>query len=104
MILKVRPVCAVLIGIAALGVTAAGQPAPQAPAQPRAVFRTSRDAVSVDIIVRDKSGAIVRGLTAADFEVREDGRPQEIVSFTFEEIATKPLPPIPSKKAARCAS
>ena len=49
--------------------------------QPRAVFRTSRDVISVDVIVRDKSGAVVRGLTAADFEVREDGRPQTVQSF-----------------------
>jgi VWFA-related protein len=57
--------------------------------QPRAVFRTRRDIISVDVIVRDKSGAVVRGLTAADFEIREDGRPQEVTSFTFEEITLK---------------
>ncbi len=58
---------------------------------PRSVFRVGRDVVSVDVVVRDRSGAIVRGLTAADFEVREDGRPQEIVSFTFEEVTDKPV-------------
>jgi VWFA-related protein len=89
-----RSLCAGLVGVAAAGVVVAGQAAPQPPAQPRAVFRTSRDAVSVDIVVRDRTGAIVRGLTAADFEVREDGRPQEIVSFSFEEIATTALPAI----------
>jgi VWFA-related protein len=53
------------------------------------VFRTGRDIISVDVIVRDRSGAVVRGLTAADFEIREDGRPQEISTFSFEEIAVK---------------
>ena len=42
------------------------------------VFRSSREVITVDAIVRDRVGAIVRGLTADDFEIREDGRPQEI--------------------------
>ena len=59
------------------------QPNPQAP-QP--VFRSRREVITVDAIVRDKGGAIARGLTAADFEIREDGRPQEVLNFSFEEI------------------
>src|SRR5512132_1579064 len=58
--------------------------------QRRQVFRSGLSLVSVDVIVRDKSGAVVRGLTAADFEVREDGKPQDISSFTFEEVTSKP--------------
>ena len=50
------------------------------------MFRSRREVITVDAIVRDKTGAIVRGLTAADFEVREDGRPQEVLNFSFEEI------------------
>ena len=61
----------------------AAQPNPQAP-QP--VFRSRREVITVDAIVRDKSGAIARGLTAADFDIREDGRPQEVLNFSFEEI------------------
>lgn len=66
--------------------------APQPPARQRSVIRSGRDAISVDVVVRDRSGAIVRGLTAADFEIREDGRPQELASFSFQEIATTPPP------------
>src|SRR4030095_9611126 len=35
-------------------------------------------------------GGAGRGLTQADFEVLEDGKPQQIRSFTFEEIVDKP--------------
>lgn len=65
-------------------------------AQQRSVFRSGRDVISVDVVVRDKSGAVVRGLTAADFEIREDGRPQDVASFSFEEITTRPLATVES--------
>ena len=80
---------------AAMAVTAAiTADRPAAQQAPRAVFRSGRNIISVDVIVRDKSGAIVRGLTAADFEIREDGRPQEVASFTFEEISQKAGPAV----------
>jgi len=61
-------------------------------------FRTNVDLVVVDVVVRDKSGAPVKGLTANDFEIREDNRPQQIVSFNVEEITTTPpsQQPIPA--------
>src|SRR5687768_3878193 len=65
-----------------------GQPAPAA--QKRPTFKAGTQIVSVDVIVRDGSGNIVKGLTAADFEVTEDGKPQTIRSFTFEEISESP--------------
>jgi hypothetical protein len=52
--------------------------------------------VSVDVIVRDKSGAVVRGLSAADFEIREDGKPQDISNFSFEEVSDKNVPALKS--------
>jgi VWFA-related protein len=66
----------------------------QEPQPPKPTFRSGRDLVSVDIVVRDRSGNIVKGLTAADFEVREDGRPQEVLGLSYQEIAdagTKPI-------------
>jgi VWFA-related protein len=55
---------------------------------PAPAFRSNVSVVVVDVVVRDRSGAIVRGLTADDFEVREDNRPQQIRSFDFEEVTT----------------
>lgn len=58
--------------------------AKQAP--PRAVFRGGTELVLVNVVVRDKSGAVVRGLTQNDFTVTEDDKPQTITSFDFEEL------------------
>src|SRR5688500_13002118 len=58
----------------------------------QATFRSGTTTVRVDVIVRDRTGQVVRGLTAADFIVTEDGKPQQVSSFDFEEIATERLP------------
>ncbi len=60
--------------------------------QPQAVFRAGTSLVTVDVVVRDASGAVTRGLTANDFTVLEDGRRQQIETFTFQEISTAPPP------------
>ena len=44
------------------------------PVQPP-TFRTGVDAVQLDVSVLDKDRRPVRGLTAADFTVLEDGKP-----------------------------
>src|SRR5262245_9630318 len=64
--------------------------------QSQPVFRSRLNLVSVDVIVRDKSGAVVRNLTASDFEIKEDGRPQDITNFNFEEITDKKVPALQS--------
>ena len=52
------------------------------PAPPSApVFREQTDLVVVDVVVADKQGRPVTGLTAADFPVLDEKRPQPIVSF-----------------------
>src|SRR5215204_7197460 len=65
---------------------------PAAQDQARPVFRTGTSLVSVDVVVRDTAGAVIRGLTAADFTILEDGRPQQIETFTFQEIASNLRP------------
>ena len=83
-----------LIIAAAFVAATATSTSPSAQQQP--VFRSRLNLVSVDVIVRDKSGAVVRNLTAADFEVREDGKAQDITNFNFEEITDKAVPAVRS--------
>jgi VWFA-related protein len=58
-----------------------GQAQAQDPQQRPPVFRAGVNAVRVDVIVTDKSGNPVNDLTAADFEVQEDGKPQDVDLF-----------------------
>jgi VWFA-related protein len=57
-------------------------------------FRTGVEVVQVDITVLDKNRRPVRGLTAADFQIFENGKPQQIVAFTEVSIPD-PEPPAP---------
>jgi VWFA-related protein len=52
---------------------------------PTTTFAVSTERVKVDLVVRDKKGAILRGLGAADLEVYEDGVRQDVESFDFVE-------------------
>jgi VWFA-related protein len=75
----------VLTGVAAL--TAQQQPPP-------ATFRASVNLVTQVVSVTDPQGRPVRGLTARDFILTEDGRPQNVVFVEFEEVDTSRLPPL----------
>ncbi len=55
--------------------------APRAPQQPPPRFRTGVNLVVVDVSVLDEQRMPVRGLTAADFTILEEGRPQPITAF-----------------------
>ena len=95
-----RRLAAILSALSALSAFSADVLSVPVSAQqtPAPAFRSNVSVVVVDVVVRDRNGAIVRGLTASDFEVREDNRPQQIRSFDFEEVTTTPpaaAPPPP---------
>lgn len=90
-----------LVATAVLSATAllAGQGSPQqAPASPaageaqandiaqRPLFRAGARFVRVDVFPTGRDGRPVEGLTAADFEIYEDGELQAIDTFEFVEI------------------
>ena len=59
----------------------------------RPAFRAGADLVIVDAVVVDKDGKPVSNLTAADFEVKDEGRPQAVSLFqTVSTAATASLP------------
>src|SRR6202011_362680 len=63
-----------------------------APSQDVPLFRTGVNLVLVDVVVRDRSGAVVKGLKTDDFELLEDGVRQQILTFAYEEIASNAAP------------
>src|SRR5262245_11814510 len=60
------------------------EPQPAPGNQP--TFRTGINFVRVDVIVSDKKGTPVADLTAKDFEVVEDGKPQTIEQFRLVRV------------------
>ena len=85
-----------IVGLASV-LTARQQPAPTfRPPSPQAsaglqagqnpTFRAGVEVVHLDVSVFDKDRKPVRGLTAADFTILEDGKPQPIVAFTPMDV------------------
>ena len=72
-----------IVILAALCLSTQTAGTPQDPARPQ--FRTGVEVRRLDVVVVDRDGRPVRGLTAADFTILEDGKPQKI--STIEEIA-----------------
>jgi VWFA-related protein len=68
------PAVAILVTLSALVLSGQDRTSPP-------VFRTAVNLVQVDAYVLDAQGNPVTGLTAADFELREDRRPQSIAYF-----------------------
>ncbi|HEY3706469.1 MAG TPA: VWA domain-containing protein [Terracidiphilus sp.] len=70
-------------------------PAAHAQQEPGApIFRLLVRRVPVDVVVLDKNGNPVQGLKKADFLVKEDGNPQQILSFdTYDGSRPDFIPP-----------
>lgn len=66
--------------LASAGVTPAGQQ----------VFRTGTDLVHFGVVVTDKRGTPILGLTADDFEIVEDGQPQTLKFFAGGDPSSAP--------------
>ncbi len=85
-----------------VGAQQASRPPVQSQVQPAtttATFTSSTQLVIEKVSVKDKAGNPIEGLHKEDFTVTEDGKPQTIKFFDFENIDTSPaatLPPLPA--------
>jgi VWFA-related protein len=81
----------IALGLFALGVTvglcAQDQTQPASDVQSAYTLRVNSDLILTNVVVRDrKTGELVRGLKASDFQILENGKPQTIISFDFESV------------------
>ena len=50
-------------------------------------LKVQSDIVLTNVVVRDKkTGAVVKGLKASDFTILENGKPQTIASFDYQNV------------------
>jgi VWFA-related protein len=82
---RVRAICviAVIAAVVLVAVPLAQQPAPAV------TFQVEVNFVDIDAVVTDERGNFVAGLGKDDFELFEDGKPQQISTFSLVDI---PLP------------
>lgn len=86
---RLRATC--VLAALALAPTAAQSPPPvQAP-----TFRAAVDLVHLDVSVLDRNRRPVRGLTAEDFTILEDGRPQAVSTFSAVDVPDADPPTAP---------
>lgn len=77
------------IGASELKVSSSDYRAPES-----AVLRATSRMVEVPVIVRDKSGAAVPGLSRADFEIRDSGKKNNVAAFSVvvaPRLASRPV-------------
>jgi VWFA-related protein len=56
-------------------------------------FEATTQLVVVNVAVKGKNGNPVEGLTASDFTITEDGKPQKIKVFEYQRLEDETLPP-----------
>ncbi|HVF50855.1 MAG TPA: VWA domain-containing protein [Pyrinomonadaceae bacterium] len=65
------------------------------------VVRITTNLVQVDAVVVDKNGRQVTDLRAEDFEIFEDGKPQQISNFSYVSIQTPAAAPLVARTTTR---
>ncbi|MBM42020.1 MAG: hypothetical protein CL483_08890 [Acidobacteria bacterium] len=82
---RVRMFGAAVALLLAPTLVARAQTSPQA-SEDAAVFRGGVELVQMSATVFDRDGRLIGDLAAADFEIFEDGEPQELAHFTRERV------------------
>src|SRR5579863_6546862 len=69
--------------------------APAQDSQDSTVLHVNVNLVQVDAVVTDSKGKLVTGLTADDFQIFQDGKPQKITHFSYVSTTSAiPAPPL----------
>src|SRR6267378_7906423 len=97
--LLLRPGAALLLLAAAFSQTRNSGPAPAQESANTPVLRVTVNLVQVDAVVTDSKGKQVTNLTADDFQVFQDGKPQKITHFSYISTAALTPPPMVPKPA-----
>jgi len=94
----------VLLAPALVLSAAAARPTTSQASQPgqTPVFGTAVELVRLDVVVLDREGRPVTGLTKDDFTVEEEGRPQAITSF--EPVVVRGARPVAAEEPPRLAA
>jgi VWFA-related protein len=94
----ITPALLVLASAAGLAAQEAQKPAAPPPAE-TPTFPAQVEQVIVDVVVTDKKGSPIRGLTRQELTVTEDGVAQQIVSFEAVQLPEQPsaVPPPPPR-------
>src|ERR1044071_737212 len=72
-----------ILGSISLGTIAPVRAQQQQQPAPDDVVRITTNLVQIDAVVTDKSGNPIKDLSASDFEVFQDGKPQKIISVSY---------------------
>lgn len=100
------------LALTGLAVALTGRPVVSAQ---QAMFRTATQYVRVDVVVTDKDDKPIEGLTKDDFEIVDNGKPQQVDTFQFVKIpvvrrtlsrsaAAEPVPDVVSNQPATADS
>src|SRR5205085_3324768 len=107
MLMKPQLALACLLIITLLAPLQAQQPTPTTQPPPASsdeeVVRITANLVQLDVVVTDRDGRQVTDLQPSDFQILEDGHPQQITHFSYinAEPTTEPTPaPTPREKNA----
>jgi VWFA-related protein len=61
-------------------------PPPKAPVRPKGTIRSTVNLVEIDVQITGRDGKPVNGLGQSQFSVTEDGKPQKISTFEYNDI------------------
>jgi len=93
--MRTHLVATLLAVLGAANVMAQPAGTPEGQEAPAATFPAEIEQVIVDVVVTDKDGHPVSGLTQDDLIVTEDGKPQTVESFEAIELPAEPAPVAP---------